>query len=93
MSFYTTTSGTQLYVKDTDVRIRLRGNLIVQGDIEVKNLKAWEGLNVNDQFMVDENGNVKFAGTLEAGVSINSPTIRAGTFTVEISVCMEKPQL
>ncbi|MGM0775441.1 MAG: phage tail spike protein [Bacillota bacterium] len=80
MSFYTTTSGTQLYVKDTDVRIRLRGNLIVQGDIEVKNLKAWEGLNVNDQFMVDENGNVKFAGTLEAGVSINSPTIRAGTF-------------
>lgn len=80
MSFYTTTSGTQLYVKDTDVRIRLRGNLIVQGDIEVKNLKAWEGLNVNDQFIVDENGNVKFAGTLEAGVSINSPTIQAGRF-------------
>ncbi|UYG93181.1 phage tail spike protein [Cytobacillus firmus] len=80
MSFYTTTSGTELYVRDTDVRIRLRGNLIVQGDIEVKNLKAWEGLNVNDQFIVDENGNVKFAGTLEAGVSINSPTIRAGTF-------------
>ncbi|MCM3395960.1 phage tail spike protein [Cytobacillus oceanisediminis] len=80
MSFYTTTSGTELYVRDTDVRIRLRGNLIVQGDIEVKNLKAWEGLNVNDQFIVDENGNVKFAGTLEAGVSINSPTINAGEF-------------
>ncbi|UQX56132.1 phage tail protein [Cytobacillus pseudoceanisediminis] len=80
MSFYTTTSGTELYVRDTDVRIRLRGNLVVQGDFEVKNLKAWEGLNVNDQFIVDENGNVKFAGTLEAGVSINSPTINAGEF-------------
>lgn len=78
--FYTSTSATKLYVRETDVRIRLRGNLIVQGDIEVKNLKAWEGLNVNDQFIVDENGNVKFAGTLEAGVSINSPTIRAGSF-------------
>lgn len=75
MSFYTTTSGTTLYVRDTDVRIRLRGNLIVQGDIQAKNIKAWEGLNVNDQFIVDANGNVKFAGTLEAGVSINSPKI------------------
>lgn len=77
--FYSNTSATKLYVRETDVRIRIRGNLIVQGDIEVKNLKAWEGLNVNDQFIVDENGNVKFAGTLEAGVSINSPTINAGT--------------
>ncbi|MCM3705311.1 phage tail protein [Cytobacillus firmus] len=78
--FYTSTSGTKLYVRETDVRIRLRGNLIVQGDIEAKNLKAWEGLNINDQFVVDANGNVKFAGTLEAGVSINSPTIQAGSF-------------
>lgn len=78
--FYTSTSSTKLYVRETDVRIRLRGNLIVQGDIEAKNLTAWEGLNVNNQFIVDANGNVKFAGTLEAGVSINSPTIQAGSF-------------
>lgn len=77
--FYSNTSATKLYVRDTDVRIRIRGNLIVQGDIEAKNLKAWEGLNINDQFIVDSIGNVKFAGTLEAGVSINSPTINAGT--------------
>ncbi|USK43529.1 phage tail spike protein [Cytobacillus oceanisediminis] len=75
---YTTTDATNLYVRETDVRIRLRGNLIVQGDIEAKNLKAWEGLNVNDQFIVDALGNVKFAGTLEAGVSINSPNINSG---------------
>lgn len=77
-SFYTTTSGTQLYVRDTDVRIRLRGSLIVQGDIEAKNLTAWEGLNVNNQFVVDALGNVKFSGILEAGVSINSPIINSG---------------
>jgi phage minor structural protein len=77
--FYTSTSSTKLYVRKTDVRIRLRGNLIVQGDIEAKNIKIWEGLNVNDQFIV-ENGNVKFSGTLEAGISINSPVIEAGDF-------------
>lgn len=77
--FYSNTSATKLYVRDTDVRIRIRGNLIVQGDIEAKNIKIWEGLNVNDQFIV-ENGNVKFSGTLEAGISINSPVIEAGDF-------------
>lgn len=78
--FYSSTSATELYVRDTDVRIRIRGNLIVQGDIEAKNLKAWEGLNINDQFIVDANGNVSFSGTLQAGISINSPVIEAGDF-------------
>lgn len=82
MSFYTTEAGTNLYVKNTDVRIRLRGNLIAQGDIEARNLKSWEGLNVNNQFIVDSLGNVKFAGILEAGVSINSPIINSGKITL-----------
>ncbi|MGV3265637.1 phage tail spike protein [Cytobacillus pseudoceanisediminis] len=80
--FYSNTSATKLYVRDTDVRIRIRGNLIVQGDIEAKNLKAWEGLNINDQFIVDANGNVSFSGTLEAGISINSPTINSGNINL-----------
>src|SRR5690606_6515437 len=80
--FYTSTTETNLFVKETDVRIRLRGNLIVQGDIEAKNLTAWEGLNVNNQFIVDALGNVKFAGILEAGVSINSPVINSGEITL-----------
>lgn len=77
--FYNGVSGSKVYVRKTDVRIRLRGNLIVQGDIEAKNIKAWEGLNVNDQFIVDSNGNVTFAGSLTAGVEINSPNINSGS--------------
>lgn len=75
---FTNRGDTPIYCRNTDVRLRIRGNLIVQGDIEAKNITAWEGLNVNNQFTVDANGNVKFAGILEAGISINSPTINSG---------------
>lgn len=77
---FTNRTDTPIYCRNVDVRTRIRGNLIVQGDIEAKNITAWEGLNVNNQFMVDSLGNVKFAGILEAGISINSPVIEAGDF-------------
>lgn len=54
-------------------------------------IKSLEGLNVNDQFIVDSNGNVKFAGQLEGakGSFISEGTekkveIRNGVITVDI---------
>src|SRR5699024_1530173 len=36
----------------------------ITGQLEAKHIKSLEGLNVNDQFVVDENGNVFFKGNI-----------------------------
>jgi phage minor structural protein len=49
--------------------------ILLDGYVEAKHIKSLEGLNVNDQFIV-ENGNVKFSGSLEGA---------SGTFNGELT--------
>src|SRR5690606_14534901 len=49
---------------------------IVANSITANHIKSLVGLNVNDQFIVDSNGNVKFAGHLEGATGVFSGEIK-----------------
>src|SRR5690606_36829486 len=49
---------------------------IVANSITANHIKSLVGLNVNDQFIVDSNGNVKFTGHLEGATGVFSGEIK-----------------
>jgi phage minor structural protein len=55
----------------------LAEKIMLDGYVEAKHIKSLNGLNVNNQFIVDANGNVQFAGNLQGAT---------GTFTGTLSV-------
>jgi phage minor structural protein len=70
------TSTGYYYLRSLELRKKYSGELIVDGVIEAKHIKSLNGLNVNNQFIVDANGNVTFKGTLNGAT---------GTFSGNIS--------
>jgi hypothetical protein len=64
------------YVSDIEIRKRYGGQLIVDGSITADKINA-NGLNINNQFIVDNNGNVTFAGNLNGA---------SGTFNGKVEV-------
>jgi phage minor structural protein len=64
------------YLRLLELRKKYSGELIVDGVIEARHIKSLNGLNVNNQFIVDANGNVTFKGNL---------TGATGTFSGNIS--------
>src|SRR5690606_1224530 len=61
---------------------------IVANSITANHIKSLVGLNVNDQFIVDSNGNVKFAGHLEGASGSFTGTVnaKAGYFGDNLSL-------
>jgi phage minor structural protein len=55
----------------------LAEKILLDGYVEAKHIKSLNGLNINDKFIVDQNGNVTFAGTLIGAT---------GTFTGSVIV-------
>src|SRR5690606_23100366 len=51
---------------------------IVANSITANHIKSLIGLNVNDQFIVDSNGNVKFSGHLEGATGVFSGKLSTG---------------
>src|SRR5690625_1586112 len=49
---------------------------IVANSITANHIKSLVGLNVNDQFIVDSQGNVKFAGHLEGATGVFEGTLK-----------------
>lgn len=54
-------------------------NAIVANSITANHIKSLLGLNVNDQFIVDENGNVRFAGELSGASGVFSGDVSGAT--------------
>jgi hypothetical protein len=53
-------------INQTAEQIKIQASKIaLDGYVEAKHIKSLNGLNVNDQFIVDSKGNVKFLGELE----------------------------
>jgi phage minor structural protein len=53
-------------INQTPEQVKIQANKIaLDRYVEAKHIKSLNGLNVNNQFIVDSNGNVKFAGNLE----------------------------
>src|SRR5699024_7186057 len=52
---------------------------IVANSITANHIKSLEGLNVNDQFKVDKNGNVTFSGRLQGADGVFTGTLRGGS--------------
>lgn len=64
---------------------------IVANSITANHIKSLVGLNVNDQFIVDSNGNVKFAGHLEgASGTFGEVTVKDGDFYLEDNQSLTK---
>ncbi|UOE54915.1 phage tail spike protein [Cytobacillus oceanisediminis] len=78
VSFTNNTETTnRFYVDNIHVNRMVTEELIVDGAILAKHIKSLLGLNVNDQFIVDNAGNVWFKGNL---------TGASGTFSGKISI-------
>lgn len=59
-------------------------NAIVANSITANHIKSLFGLNVNDQFIVDANGNVKFTGNLTGATgTFGNVNVKDGDFTLE----------
>ncbi len=56
----------------------------MSGELEAKHIKSLNGLNVNNQFVVDNNGNVRFSGNLQGATGTFSGKIQAPQLTVEV---------
>jgi Chaperone of endosialidase len=64
-------------INQTPEQVKIQANKIaLDGYVEAKHIKSLNGLNVNNQFVVDANGNVTFKGTLSGAT---------GTFSGNIS--------
>jgi phage minor structural protein len=63
-------------INQTAEQVKIQASKIaLDGYVEAKHIKSLNGLNVNNQFIVDSNGNVKFSGNLEGAT---------GTFSGDI---------
>ncbi|MCM3242683.1 phage tail protein [Cytobacillus oceanisediminis] len=67
----------KFYIDNIHVNRMVGENLLVPGIITAAHIKSLYGLNINDKFVVDSQGNPKFAGTLEGA---------NGTFNGEVNV-------
>src|SRR5699024_3215323 len=66
------------------VKKQLGEQSIIANSVTANHIKSLAGLNVNDQFVVDENGNVEFAGHLEgASGTFGEVTVKDGDFQLE----------
>lgn len=75
-------------INQTATAIKLQAaKIALDGYVEAKHIKSLNGLNVgNGQFVVDENGNVKFAGNLEgASGTFGQVTVKDGDFYLKDS--------
>ncbi|WP_347833988.1 hypothetical protein [Gracilibacillus sp. JCM 18860] len=72
--WFDTNDGYKMYRFDGSkwVAAQFGENAIVAHSITANHIKSLLGLNVNDQFIVDANGNVKFAGNLEGASYIRT---------------------
>jgi hypothetical protein len=70
------------YVSDIEIRKRYGGQLIVDGSITADKINA-NGLNINNQFIVDNNGNVTFAGNLIGATGTFSGTLSTDKLIVD----------
>jgi hypothetical protein len=71
----------------TDVLIQA-AKILLDGYVEAKHIKSLNGLNVNGQFIVDANGNVKFKGNLDGASGtfrgkLEGGEVRGSSFTSE----------
>jgi hypothetical protein len=69
------------YIDNIRVHRMAGGELIVDGTIEAKHIKSLNGLNVNDQFVVDTNGNVSVAND-KVTLDTSGVTVQDGSFAL-----------
>jgi hypothetical protein len=81
------------YLRALEIRKMYAGNLLVDGEITASHIKSLNGLNVgNGKFVIDANGDVTFAGTLNGAngtfsgsLSTNNLLIQSGGTSSQIT--------
>jgi hypothetical protein len=72
----------KFYIDNIRVNQMVTPEWIVDGSIEAKHFKSLYGLNVNNRFIVEQNGNITFAGNLNGATGTFSDEISAPTLYV-----------
>jgi phage minor structural protein len=89
--WFDTDDGHKMYrFNNSWVAAQFGENAIVANSITANHIKSLLGLNVNDQFMVDNLGNVSFAGALSGATGTFSGVLSGATGTFDGNVVAEQ---